>query len=66
MQKWEYTCCSITEASLVYTDLVNHLNKLGQEGWELTGIANPLGTSEGLIGHTINNQLTYWLKRPIE
>jgi hypothetical protein len=66
MQKWEYTCCSVTEPSLLYTDLLNHLNKLGEEGWELVGIAAPLATHEGIAGQTIKHQLTYWLKRPKE
>jgi hypothetical protein len=66
MQKWEYTCCSVTEASLEYIDLVNYLNKLGAEGWELVGIAAPLATAEGLTGRAVSNKLTYWLKRPVE
>jgi hypothetical protein len=64
MQRWEYTCCSVTEASLNYTDLINHLNKLGLEGWELVGVSAPQATSEGILAHSINNKLTYWLKRP--
>jgi hypothetical protein len=42
MQKWEYTCCSVTEASLNYEDLVKHLNKLGAEG---LGTRRYLGTA---------------------
>jgi len=64
MQKWEYTCCSVTEASLVYTDLLNHLNKLGHEGWELVGIASPIATADAYTARSVHNQLTYWLKRP--
>jgi len=64
--RWEYTCCSVTESSLNYTDLIKHLNELGREGWELVGVGCPGATVEGLSGRTVNNKLTYWMKRPLE
>jgi hypothetical protein len=64
--RWEYTCCSVTESSLNYSDLLKHLNKLGSDGWELVGISSPHGNTAGIIERTVNNQLTYWLKRPLE
>jgi hypothetical protein len=64
--RWEYTCCSVTESSLNYSDLIKHLNELGREGWELVGISSPVGDAVGIIDRTVHNLLTYWLKRPLE
>ena len=64
--RWEYTCCSVTESSLNYTDLVKHLNELGSEGWELVAVSSPGAEIQGFAGRTINHKLTYWLKRPLE
>ena len=64
--RWEYTCCSVTEASLDYSDLVKLLNELGGEGWELVGISSPIANIEGLAGRTFHYKLTYWLKRPLD
>jgi hypothetical protein len=64
--RWEYTCCSVTEPSLNYTDLLKHLNELGKEGWEMVGISCPECNIEGLSGRTLHNKLTYWLKRPLD
>jgi hypothetical protein len=64
MQKWEYTCVSIPEPNLDYTELVEHLNKLGLEGWELISISSPMAVTGGYQGTAISNKLTYWLKRP--
>jgi len=64
--RWEYTCVSVTESSLNYADLVNHLNKMGKEGWELVGIASPVGHLAGVAGRDIENRLTYWMKRPLD
>ncbi len=63
MPQWEYTCFSVTESSLEYSDVVTHLNKLGLEGWELVEIASPVATIEGVDGRSVNNKLTYRLKR---
>jgi hypothetical protein len=64
--RWEYTCCSVAEASLNYTDLLKHLNELGREGWELVSISSPGGTLKGITGRTLNSELTYWMKRPLD
>jgi hypothetical protein len=64
--RWEYTCCSVAEGSLNYTDLLKHLNELGREGWELVGISSPGGVLKGITGRALNNKLTYWMKRPLD
>jgi hypothetical protein len=62
--RWEYTCCSTKDPNLNYTDLIEHLNGLGREGWELVGIASPMSTSEA--GRAFEYALTYWFKRPLD
>jgi hypothetical protein len=64
--RWEYTCCSVTESSLNYVDVIEHLNRLGLEGWELVAVSSPLSTIEGMAGRSVNHKLTYWLKRPLD
>ena len=61
--RWEYTCISSTESSLNYSHLVEVLNEMGKEGWELIAVSSPLAT---LTRTSAENRLTYWMKRPLE